>query len=148
MSKNKKIIISKSEKQTLTIGRKIGEKLKNGGIITLRGNLGAGKTVFVKGVARGLKIKGRITSPTFIFWRVYPIAKSNLKFFCHVDMYRLSQSDDIENIGIEEYWKRSDTVCLIEWPEKVNNLPKSNIILSVKIKIQDQNTREISITSL
>jgi tRNA threonylcarbamoyladenosine biosynthesis protein TsaE len=140
--------LSKSEKQTRKIGEDLGSKLKKGGIIALHGNLGAGKTVFVKGIARGLGIKDHITSPTFIFWRAYNISKNRLRHFCHVDLYRLPKPGALLNIGIEEYWERDDAVCLIEWAERAKHLPKSKLIYSVKISIIDQNTREIVITSL
>ncbi|MFA6272258.1 MAG: tRNA (adenosine(37)-N6)-threonylcarbamoyltransferase complex ATPase subunit type 1 TsaE [Patescibacteria group bacterium] len=148
MKETHKKFVSKSEKQTRMIGEDLGIRLKNGGIIALSGNLGAGKTVFIKGVAKGLGIKSRITSPTFVFWRVYPVAKKQLKHFCHVDLYRLPRPGALQNIGIEEYWERADTVCLIEWAEKAKKLPENKLIYSVKIKIIEKNIREIEVVSL
>ena len=110
MDESTRKLISKDEKQTRKIGFELGSNLKKGGIIALYGNLGAGKTVFIKGVAKGLGIKSHITSPTFVFWRVYPVTKKQLKHFCHVDLYRLPKPGAIQNIGIEEYWERNDTV--------------------------------------
>lgn len=148
MKKRQKKYTVQSEKQTKEIGEKLGKTLTNGGIIALHGDLGAGKTTFVKGVARGLGIIQRITSPTFIFWRVYDVKRKGIHHFCHVDLYRLPKSNNLQSIGIEEYWERGDTVCIVEWAEKAKQLPKSRIIYSIKIKIIEKNVREISIISL
>jgi tRNA threonylcarbamoyladenosine biosynthesis protein TsaE len=148
MKKTQNKYIARSEKQTREIGKQLGKKLINGGIIALYGDLGAGKTVFVKGVAKGLGIRNHITSPTFVFWRVYNVTKKSINIFCHVDLYRLPKPSSLESVGIEEYWERDDTICIVEWAEKAKQLPKNKIIYSIKINILKNNTREISITSL
>ncbi|MFA6392309.1 MAG: tRNA (adenosine(37)-N6)-threonylcarbamoyltransferase complex ATPase subunit type 1 TsaE [Patescibacteria group bacterium] len=145
MIETKKKYYTENEKQTKEIGMELGKQITGGGIIALYGNLGAGKTVFVKGVAKGLGIKNRITSPTFVFWRVYNLSKKRLRYFCHVDLYRLPEPSNIQSIGIEEYWGRKDTVCLIEWAEKAKRLPKKNISFKVKINILEKNSRSIEI---
>ena len=149
MRKIQKKYIVTNEKQTKELGVKLGKILTKGGIIALYGDLGVGKTVLVKGIANGLGIKNRITSPTFVFWRVYDITKKNkLKHFCHVDLYRLPKPSGLQNIGIEEYWERDDSICIIEWAEKAKQLLKTKIIYSIKIKIINKNEREINIISL
>jgi len=148
MKKTKKKYTVKSEKQTKEIGEQLGKRLIKGGIIALYGSLGAGKTVFVKGVAKGLGIKNHITSPTFVFWRFYNVGRNGINHFCHVDLYRLPMQASLQSIGIEEYWERDDTVCVVEWAEKAKQLPKNKIIYSINIEIIEKNIREISVTSL
>jgi len=135
-----------SAKETLMFGKELASKFQGGEIICLEGNLGGGKTVFAKGVARGLGITKSITSPTFVFWRIYRISKGeNIKHFCHVDLYRLQKPQDISGLGIDEYWQRDDTVCLIEWAEKIKQYLPNKKKYIVKFKIVDPKTREITI---
>ncbi len=144
-------IVSKSEKQTIILGKKFAQHLQGGEIIGLTGNLGAGKTVFIKGMAQGLKIKQIITSPTFVLMKVYKTNKreseanlheSQIQWFCHIDAYRLKNGQDLINIGVKDYLCRPDTVTVIEWAERVKNiLPKNKI--SVKIKTGEKNDQRI-----
>jgi len=92
-------IITLSEKQTLDLGKKIAKELKGGETIALIGELGAGKTIFTKGIADGLRIKKYITSPTFVLMKVYPIdlKKNNkIKTLCHIDAYRLNSGKRLD----------------------------------------------------
>jgi len=137
---------SKNAQETEKLGKKLVSKLRGGETIALTGDLGSGKTVFAKGVAKALGIRKKITSPTFVLWRLYQIPKpGRIKYLCHIDLYRLTQSQDILALGINEYWQRKDTVCLIEWAEKIKRfLPRKNLFL-VKFEISDLNTRKIII---
>ncbi len=133
--------ISKSENETKKIGKKIAAKLKGGEILALHGDLGAGKTVFAKGIIEGLGYKKNVNSPTFVLMKVYKLKirnlkleirggknKSNVKYICHVDAYRIIDTSEIEDIGALEYFGKSDTVSIIEWPEKIKKmLPKNTI---------------------
>lgn len=142
---NKKIS-TKSAKETQKLGKNLAKKLQGGEIIGLSGNLGAGKTVFCKGVAQGLGIKQNITSPTFVLWRVYKVSKDrNIKYFCHLDLYRLQKPKEILALGIEEYWQRDDTVFLIEWVEKIKQYLPNKQSCIVKFEIGNQKTRKITI---
>jgi len=112
----------------------------------LTGQLGAGKTVLIKGIAWGLEIKKIITSPTFVLMKVYSIKNSKLKIknLVHIDCYRTKNSQEIIDIGATEYFGRQDTVTVIEWADKIKKiLPKKTI--QIIIKLRGENKREIII---
>lgn len=113
--------VSNSEKDTFRLARDVAKKLKGGEILGLVGELGAGKTAFAKGLAKALKIKKTVTSPTFVLMKVYPVGLkgSKIKQLVHIDAYRLSTAEDILAIGAGEYFRRSDTVMLIEWADRI-----------------------------
>lgn len=135
--------VTRSEKQTFDLGIRFAKKLQGGEIIGLIGNLGAGKTIFIKGLAKGLGIKQTITSPTFVLMKIYKINKresetnlheSQIQWLCHIDAYRLKSSQDLIDIGIEDYLKKKNTVTVIEWAEKVRDiLPKNAIFVKITI---------------
>jgi len=102
--------ISKSTDDTLAIAREFAQKLVGGDTVLLHGDLGAGKTTFTKGIAETLGVKDVVTSPTFTIVKEY--SGDRLKLY-HMDMYRLS--GDITELGLEEYFDRTDGVCVIEW---------------------------------
>ena len=110
-------------------------------ILALFGNLGAGKTTFIQGLAKGLGIRGRVLSPTFIFIRPYKLSKG-YKFY-HVDLYRLDSEKDVEAIGLNEILQDKNAIVAIEWPEKIENLlPKETII--IKIEELDETKRKLT----
>lgn len=111
-------LVSASEEQTLRIGTLIGRCLDAPLLILLQGDLGAGKTVLARGIARGLGVATRtpITSPTFTLMNHYP---ARLDLY-HFDLYRLSGPEDLIDIGFDEY-AFGDGVALVEWPEKLEN---------------------------
>ena len=130
--------VSKNEKDTIDFAKKFAKKLKGGEILSLEGNLGAGKTVFTKGLAQGLRIKKIIKSPTFVLMKVYLVAKhKNIEHLVHLDAYRIDNFSDLENIGIDDYLNK-ENVVVIEWGDKVKkNLPKE--VKSIKFKIENNN---------
>lgn len=135
----KTIKISKTEAQTQKLGETLGKSLKGGDIVALYGDLGAGKTVFVKGLAKGLGIKKRILSPTFVFMRSYPIAGG--KQFYHIDLYRGQSLEDFEALGLEELFSKNNIVVL-EWAGKIAKmLPQKRI--DINFKKEDEKTRRI-----
>jgi len=145
MIKTKKII-TKSEKETLALGQAFAKKITGGQVLAFFGNLGAGKTVFIKGIAKGLGIKKIITSPTFVLMKVYPIKnqKTGLKNLIHIDCYRTGDADQIKAIGATEYFLRPDSLVVIEWAEKIKPLlPKK--LIRIKITLQKDNSRQITI---
>lgn len=134
--------ISKSENQTQKIGESLAKDLKSGDIIALYGDLGAGKTILVKGIAKGLGIKKRILSPTFIFIRSYSLEGE--KQFYHVDLYRGRSLQDFEALGFEDLFSKSNIVVL-EWAQKIAKmLPRKRINIDI-VKV-DEKTRRIKIT--
>jgi tRNA threonylcarbamoyladenosine biosynthesis protein TsaE len=151
--KNIKKYRSFSPSQTFSLGRKLARQIKGGRVISLSGELGAGKTVLVKGLAAGLGIKKVITSPTFVLMKVYPIAARDLRPACrpagfvirrlvHIDCYRINDAAAIVDIGATEYFNQPNTIVVIEWPEKIKSLLPKNV-LPIKILIKKDNEREI-----
>lgn len=105
------------------------------------GNLGAGKTIFTKGLALGLGIKKNITSPTFVLMKIYRVKSLNIKFLVHIDAYRIKSADDLTAIGANEYFNRTDTVTVIEWADKIKKiLPKKTRLIKISI---NKNSRTI-----
>ena len=110
-------------------GRRLGETLRKGDVVSLRGSLGAGKTVLAKGIAKALGITEAIVSPTFSLVQEYD-GKEKLY---HLDLYRLSGEDEFESMGGEEFLY-PDGITLIEWSEKIEDmLPDSTIFVTVDI---------------
>jgi len=129
--------ISNSEKDTYAFARKIAKNLKGGEIIGLIGELGAGKTTLTKALAKALKIKKNITSPTFVLMKIYPvkIADSKIKNLVHIDAYRLKIDTDISSIGAQDYFHRLDTVTIIEWADRIKKtLPKKTKYITINNK--------------
>ena len=113
---------SHSPAETEEFARQMGLNAKPGEVYCLEGTLGAGKTVFARGFARGVGYEGLVTSPTFTIINVYESGRLPLY---HFDLYRLEEdSDDLESIGLEDYF-HSDGVCLVEWPRRLGDyLPR------------------------
>ena len=110
-------------------GRRLGETLRKGDVVSLRGSLGAGKTVLAKGIAKALGITEAIVSPTFTLVQEYD-GKEKLY---HLDLYRLSGEDEFESMGGEEFLY-PDGITLIEWSEKIEDmLPDSTIFVTIDI---------------
>ena len=134
--------ITKSTEETFEVGRRIGADLKGGEIIALIGEMGAGKTTFVQGLAKGLGVKNKIVSPTFILMRSY-MGKLNLY---HLDLYRLEGNieDHVKNLGLFDIWRDEKNVVVVEWAEKIQNiLPKETIW--IKFESIDEDQRKISL---
>jgi tRNA threonylcarbamoyladenosine biosynthesis protein TsaE len=139
-------IITKASKETFELGRKIGSNLEGGKILALTGNLGAGKTTFIQGLAEGLGIKNKIVSPTFILMRQYDQGGRQLKLR-HLDLYRLENDieKEVENLGLFDMWKDKDSIVAIEWSEKIKSLlPKETVFIN--FENLDENKRRITIS--
>lgn len=136
--------ISHSEEGTKKIGQKIASGFKGGEILALDGDLGAGKTVLTKGIAQGLGYKKIVNSPTFVLMKIYKIKHNGIKNICHIDAYRINDAEEIEDIGAGEYFGSCDSVCIIEWPERVKKILPKNTIW-IKIKSPKRGEREIKI---
>jgi tRNA threonylcarbamoyladenosine biosynthesis protein TsaE len=134
--------ISQSPEETVQLGERLGQTLPNGSVIGLVGDLGAGKTQFVKGIARGLGINARIHSPSFTLVNEYNSDKSRL---CHLDLYRLETSDQFLAAGLDQYVSIPDAVTVIEWFDRwTPDLPQPGAGLIIRIKTLNENQRELS----
>jgi tRNA threonylcarbamoyladenosine biosynthesis protein TsaE len=104
-------------------------------VVTLQGELGTGKTTFVRGLLRARGIRGAVKSPTYTLVEHYPI--SSLYFF-HFDFYRFTNPNEWDSAGMSDYF-RDDAVCLVEWPERVGDrLPKPDLALSLSYADEDE----------
>jgi tRNA threonylcarbamoyladenosine biosynthesis protein TsaE len=138
-------IITNSAKETFDFAKNFAKKLKGGEVIGLVGNLGAGKTVFVQGLANGLGVKQKVNSPTFVIMKIYEVKgqRSKVKKLVHIDAYRLKTEHDLEAIGALDYFGRPDTIVVIEWADRVKKLiPKNSII---KFNSSSANKRALAI---
>lgn len=139
-------ITTKSAKETFEFGRKIGSSLKGGEILALVGDLGAGKTTFIQGLAQGMGIENKIVSPTFILMRSYE--GKNLKLY-HLDLYRLEGDikTHVRELGIEDFWGRGKNVAVVEWADKSREVFPSGTIWIDFEKI-DEDERKIKAEGL
>jgi tRNA threonylcarbamoyladenosine biosynthesis protein TsaE len=133
-------IKTKSAEETMAFAEKLGSILKKGDVLTLAGDLGAGKTTFTKGLAKGLGITRTVNSPTFTIIKEY---KGRLPLY-HMDVYRLEESD--VDLGFEEYFS-GEGVCVVEWATFIKEyLPDERLELVISHISQDE--REIQLTPL
>src|SRR3989339_1458706 len=122
--------ISSSEKETKQIAGRLARQITRG-VIALSGELGAGKTTFVQGFAKGLGIKEKIISPTFVLIRQHQIPKTK-KVLYHIDLYRLENIESLKQLGIEEICSYSNNIILIEWADKIEKiLPADTLKISI-----------------
>ena len=119
--------ITNSPEQTEAVGAALGKVLKPGTILAYRGDLGAGKTAFTRGLARGLGYAEPVTSPTYTIVNEY--LGGRLPLF-HFDMYRLASSDDLWDIGWEDYLERGG-ICAVEWSENVDDAMDNAIYITI-----------------
>jgi tRNA threonylcarbamoyladenosine biosynthesis protein TsaE len=131
------------EEDTIKLGEALGRLLKPGDIVALKGELGAGKTVLVKGIARGLDIKEEPNSPTFVIMNAY---EGRVPLY-HFDLYRVSGKAELEGIGYEDYFF-SNGVTVVEWADRAEEIfPQSTIEIEIKIpekrNTNPEMTREI-----
>ena len=131
--------ITNSPEETEALGAALGKRLPAGTVIAYRGDLGAGKTAFTRGLARGLGCTEQVTSPTYTIVNEY--LGGRLPLF-HFDMYRLTSSDDLWDIGWEDYLDRSG-ICAVEWSENVAEAMDGAI--TVSIEKLDEQARRITI---
>lgn len=122
--------VSKSVEQTVAAAEELAKSLKGGDVVLLKGEMGAGKTHFAKGVAKGLKINDVITSPTFAIHNSYGGGTLTLN---HFDFYRIEDSSEAEMLGLDEIFYDKNAVSLVEWSENVVGLiPSDRIEVTIK----------------
>jgi len=114
------ICFTRDEQETRCLGRRFSKKMQSGIVLLLSGNLGSGKTTFVKGLAEGLMIEKPVRSPTFNLLRVYKIKKNKkISLLVHADLYRLKDANEIVDLGLLEFIGDKKTLVAIEWPKKI-----------------------------
>jgi tRNA threonylcarbamoyladenosine biosynthesis protein TsaE len=131
---------TKSEQETENLGCALGEKLKPGTVVAYYGDLGAGKTAFTRGLARGLGVKDRVTSPTYTIVNEY---SGRIPLF-HFDMYRLGSSEELFDIGWEDYLTRGG-VLAVEWSERVEDALEDPIVVRMEKDPIEPDRRKITI---
>ena len=137
-------IVSNSEEDTAKFAADIAESAQPGTLFALHGSLGAGKSVFSRGFARGLGITGAIPSPTFTIVQEYGvnIEESGVKRLYHMDLYRIPDTDSALAFGIDEYLDDIAAIKLIEWPERIDDILPSDTI-HITISHLGEEKREI-----
>lgn len=135
-------ITTHSADETQALGQKLASRLAPGDVIAYFGDLGAGKTAFTRGLAQGLGITDPVTSPTYTIVNEY--LSGRIPLF-HFDMYRLSSSDELFDIGWEDYLSRGG-VCAVEWSENVEDALQDAIRVTIEKDADEPDTRYITIT--
>jgi tRNA threonylcarbamoyladenosine biosynthesis protein TsaE len=139
--------ITNSEEETINLGRRFAERLKPGDVVAIRGDLGSGKTEFIKGICEFFDVAEMVNSPTFTIINHYTGQNDNsdINIF-HIDLYRINGDKELDEIGFEECIHSPDNIKLIEWPEKAENkLNTWNYKILIKTDNDDENKREIEI---
>ena len=131
--------LSNSPAQTEGFAAQLAQKLMPGTVIAYRGDLGAGKTAFTRGLARGLGVLESVTSPTYTIVNEYLSGRMPL---FHFDMYRLTSSEDLFDIGWEDYLERGG-ICAVEWSENVQSAMENAIVITIEKTGED--TRRITV---
>ena len=130
------VYLSNSPAETEALGEKLGRLLPPGTVLAYRGDLGAGKTAFTRGLARGLGAQEPVTSPTYTIVNEY--LSGRLPLF-HFDMYRLGSADELFDIGWEDYLERGG-ICAVEWSENVEEALEDALVLTIE-KTGDESRR-------
>lgn len=133
--------------ETKDVGRELSSNLKvqKGALVFgLKGDLGAGKTTFIQGFAKGLGVRNKITSPTFVIMNRFPIKKGKFSNFYHLDCYRIDDHKEMKNLEFEEVINNSKNIVCIEWPEKIKKALPKNINM-IKFDILEGDKRKITI---
>ena len=134
-------LLTSSEIETKEFGKKLADKLPNGSVVALLGDLGAGKTTLVRGVAEGLQIKEVVQSPTFNIMKLY---LKGLRPLIHIDAYRLA--DINTDIGLDEYIGYETGITMIEWPLYIKDLLPENTIY-IELKHVENDKRHIIVST-
>ena len=136
----KRTVISRSVGETLALAGELGRKAAGGSVFALIGDLGSGKTILAKGIARGMGIIEEITSPTFTLLEIY----TGRTVLYHFDLYRIERDAELDRLCFEEYWYDESGVSVIEWADRaLDRLPAGYV--KIEISYLDEGSRSISI---
>ena len=130
-------VVTHTESETERFGEKFGRTLEPGDVAAITGELGSGKTCLIRGICRGLGVKERVSSPTFILVHEY---RGRVPVY-HTDMYRIRKIEDLKELGISDITS-GDGVVLIEWADRVPGIVPENAV-SIHMSIIDENTRKL-----
>lgn len=126
--------------ETKTMGKILAEEILKTAprigafVVGLKGNLGSGKTTFLKGFARGLKVRAKILSPTFVIIKKFKIPKSQFQTFYHIDCYRIEKPKEVLKLGFKEIISNPRNIVAIEWADKIRKIiPPKTMILEFKL---------------
>lgn len=141
-------IESVSETQTEQIAADFARKTTPGTVVAIYGELGAGKTVFARGFARGLGVTETVSSPTFTIMQEYKLDKDakGITWFYHLDLYRIENPESALVFGVDEYLSNDNAVLLVEWAERIEKLLPKNTV-RVEISHSGETTRKIRFAS-
>ena len=134
--------ISDSEEMTLALGGRLAKMLPGGSVVALVGDLGCGKTVLSRGIARGLGITEAVTSPTFTVAQEY--RRPNGEYLYHLDMYRITDENAALAFGIDEFLFQPHAITLVEWPEQIAGLLDDERLRTVRFRHLDATRRAIT----
>jgi len=138
--------LSHTPEETQAFATRAASVLKGGEMLALIGNLGSGKTTFVQGLGTALGTDAHVRSPSFTLMNVYPTKHPVIRFLVHVDCYRLGAACDLEELELEEWLQRPDTVIAVEWPPE--KLPSEKSATFITFESIDERTRKITIPFL
>lgn len=144
---------SHSQYDTASIAKQVAAHLNGGDVLLLTGDLGTGKTTFVKALAQTMGIQDDVTSPTFSLMNIYKINDHNLKIknLVHIDTYRMNKADEFKEIGAEDYISDPENISVIEWPEKIKKIIKKSIkgrIIEITFTHGSKETRQITVSGV
>ena len=137
--------MTSSPEETGHLAELVGQKIREGTVLCLEGDLGAGKTLFVQSLARTLGVEGDVTSPTFNLMNVY----EGICRIYHFDLYRLETEEELDDIGFYEYTEEPEGIVVIEWPNKFpESLPEDYIEVRIRKLSENSNERQIDFSSI
>lgn len=153
-------IFSKSTNDTKKLAERVAQNLKAGDIILLYGNLGSGKTTFTQFLAEALESKDKVVSPTFILVREYKCKRNGIKKINHLDLYRITDEEEITKGGFLDFLNEPESISIIEWPEKIEKfIPalfchpelvsgSSRGCIKITFEYVSENERKINVSNL
>jgi len=137
-------VVTHSERETIALGAEMAAVLKPGDVVAFYGDLGSGKTRFIKGICQGLGVQEHVASPTFTIVHEYCVGDLRI---CHFDFYRMKSIAEIHDIGFGEY-VNGDGICLIEWAEKARELlPPHRYEVTMQLGV-NESSREVTIEEM
>ena len=136
--------LSTDSKASLALGQKLADLLQPGMVLALQGDLGSGKTLLSRGIARGLGYHGAVTSPTFTVAQEYPLTEG--RYLYHLDLYRIQDEEAALAFGIDEFLFADYAICLVEWPERIPALlQQQEKLLQINLQHRSETQRDIEV---